>query len=110
MTSTRTLALFAAMLIAGAGFVANSAYAQSGKKSARAAKPAALGKSSRAPKWGILASMRAGCRLRTARAPGCSCSCAESPLYFRGFPLLWRAGALPMLGRPILAPETEVSR
>jgi hypothetical protein len=53
MTSTKTLALIAAMLIAGAGFVAaNTAYAQSGKKSARAPKPAAPGKSGRAPKWG----------------------------------------------------------
>ena len=53
MTSTKTVALFAAMLIAGAGFAAaNAAYAQSGKKSARALKAAALGKSSRGPKWG----------------------------------------------------------
>ena len=53
MTSTKTLALIAAMLIAGAGFVAaNTAYAQSGKKSARAPKPPAPSKSSRAPKWG----------------------------------------------------------
>ena len=53
MTSTRTLSLFAAMLIAIAGFVAaNAAHAQSGKKFARAPKPAAPGKSSRAPKWG----------------------------------------------------------
>ena len=53
MTSTKTLALIAAMLIAGAGFVAaNTAYAQSGKKSARALKAAALGKSSRGPEMG----------------------------------------------------------
>jgi hypothetical protein len=53
MTSAKTLALLAAILVVGAGFVAaTAAYAQSGKKSARAPKPAALGKSSRAPKWG----------------------------------------------------------
>jgi hypothetical protein len=53
MTSAKTLALLAAILVVGAGFVAaTAAYAQSGKKSARAPKPAARGKSSRAPKWG----------------------------------------------------------
>jgi len=56
MTSTKALPLFAAGLIAGAGFAApDAAYAQSGKKSPRAAKPtvpASPGKSSRAPKWG----------------------------------------------------------
>jgi hypothetical protein len=53
MTSTEALTLFAAVLIAGAGFAAaDPACAQSGKKSPRATAPASPGKSSRAPKWG----------------------------------------------------------
>jgi hypothetical protein len=73
--------MFAAMLIAGAGFVtASAAYAPSGKHSARATKPTA------------------------------PCGSAKSLPQFRGFPRLCGAGALPMLASSILAPETEVSR